>query len=427
MKKRVLHISVHMGGGIGNALSSLVCADRNNEHTIILLQKPQKTVYVEKCINNGVNVSVLSKDVLIEDILKEADVVVIHWWNHPLMIGFLANFPTIRVRSILWCHVSGVSYPYFPPMFLNLFSYVLFTSKYSFDNPHWSLEEKEEIVKKSDLVYGMGPLRCHKQKKKYGIRNIVRIGYMGTLGRSKIHPQFVLACKEIVDTNPNVQFVVLGDIDEADWIKREACRFGIERNYSFEGYVDNVDDYLLSFDIFGYPLNPNNYATTENALLEAMSVGLPVVALNQGTEKYIIDNGVNGVLCDEIGGYSKEILSLIYNEDERRRLGECAKKGVGVKFNFEKNVSKFDAVLETVIHFEKSFIRVCSVMGDTPYKWFLSSLNNVDRKTIELGNLKDLGYIFCEKSKGSVYQFVECFPDDENLKDLAERMKVLYE
>ena len=38
----ILHITTHMGGGVGHALSDLTLWDKQNKHKIIILQKPEK-------------------------------------------------------------------------------------------------------------------------------------------------------------------------------------------------------------------------------------------------------------------------------------------------------------------------------------------------------------------------------------------------
>ena len=71
-------------------------------------------------------------------------------------------------------------------------------------------------------------------------------------------------------------------------LQEEIIKCGLENNFEFTGYVDNVYSQLSRFDIFAYLLNPYHFGATENALLEAMAYELPVIALNQSVEKHII-------------------------------------------------------------------------------------------------------------------------------------------
>lgn len=70
--------------------------------------------------------------------------------------------------------------------------------------------------------------------------------------------------------------------------RRELEESVIKNKTEIKGFVENVQEALLEFDMLGYPLNLITFGTTENALLEVMAVGVLCVALKQGTEKYII-------------------------------------------------------------------------------------------------------------------------------------------
>ena len=63
-------------------------------------------------------------------------------------------------------------------------------------------------------------------------------------------------------------------------------------DFRFTGFVENVVKLYEQMDVFGYPLNPNHFGTGEQALREAMFVGLPIVAFENPCEKEIIENGV---------------------------------------------------------------------------------------------------------------------------------------
>ena len=418
---KILHISTHMGGGVGHAISDLVTHDKNNAHMIVLLQKPEKTKYIDLCMRNRAEVFMECSIDKIADLMSKADVVILHWWHHPVMCRFLYDFPSAPIRLVLWSHISGCTYPMISHLFANKFSKVFFTSQYSLENVNWSEEEREKIRNKSSIVYGLGELSLMQQKCDYSLKNDkLKVGYIGTLAKSKIHPKFPAICKEILNIIPNAEFYLIGDMESGIWMRDELQTLEIADKVHFEGYADNVNEWLTYFDIFGYPLNPYHFGTTENSILEAMSAGLPVVLLNQATEKNIVTHNEDGILAEGIDDYAVWMARLADNEQFREKLGRNAAKSVYKKFSFQKNIECFQKEMNEIVKLEQLTINFRDVLGNEPYDWFLSAVSEED-KDILLGHKYDeLQPIFMEKAKSSIPHFTDSYPEDKMLSDIKK-------
>ena len=422
--RNILHITTHMGGGVGKAISDTVLYDHNNQHKILILDKPQKNIFIEKCKDGNIDI-VLEKDkIKIEQEIKKADVVIIHWWNHPMMAKLLLNFPIVKARYILWSHVSGCTYPNLDFSFLNRFKKILFTTPYSYENLSWTKEQREQIKKKSKVVYGLGKLEEKAEKKGYCIKNNEpKIGYVGTFTKSKISMNIVTICKKIISKIPNIKFIMLGDLEVANWILEEIKIEGIENNFEFLGYVKDVNPLLIQFDVFGYPLNSFHFGATENAILEAMMVGLPIVCFNQATEKYIIENKKNGLLASNIDEYVNAVITLCEDRELAKRLGMQARKDVQETYDLYSNIEQLQSAIEEILEEEKEEIEF---EFDTLKKYFLTFVREQEKDFILECNQENLeclwnNYpIFCEKNKSSLLQFCEYFPEDEWLKEWKE-------
>lgn len=420
----VLHITTHMGGGIGRALSELVIADAQNENTIIILQNPEKTHFIDKCKReSNVKVFIGLDTVQTSEIIQNADVIIIHWWHHPMMYQFLHDLPDIPSRIILWSHVSGCSYPYLNPEFIRLFDYLIYTSKYTLENKYWNQAEREWIDSHSSLVYGQGSLKDMNPKSSYDNKSeTIQIGYVGTLAESKLHPCFPEMCRDVIEQVSNVRFIMIGDNQNTEWLQCRLQDLGISDYVTFTGYTDDVNKALTDLDILGYPLNPYNFATTENSILEAMAVGLPVVLMRQGTEKYIIDHGIDGLLANDISDYVKCIVELIKNQQLREKLGRQARINVYQKYDYKTNLDRYYHALKRVFATQKSVKDFSEVIGNCPLEWFMSAVNSDDKEKIEKEDVADIPAIFKEESKGSIRHFAREYPTDEHLQMLREKI-----
>lgn len=434
---RILHITAHMGGGAGNAISTIIINDTQDMQRLISLQCSEKRQYVEKCKECGAKVWENPDNNSIVEQLKWADVVILHWWHHPLTYEFLINLSgKIPIRMVLWAHISGCCYPVLREQFALKFDQIFFTTPYSFENTEWSEQGREHIKNKASVVYGIGQLDSgiFRQKRHIKKEKFV-IGYVGTLEKSKLHPEYVEFCVEISKRISDCLFLMVGDNERADWLIKEIKEREMEDRFQFTGYRNDVSSEFKKMDVFAYPLNPKHFGTTENVILEAMLSGLPVILLDQNTEKYIIKNGENGYLVRTKEEYAKVIYELYCDADKRNRIGDAARQYVEKQYRIDKNVLSFRVGLLRVMSEPKHVFHFRRLCGDTPHEWMLSGMGK-EMRQIFWGSSKNqsefIGYLqkeaenLCGQSKSSIGQFASFYPSDRRLeywKHLMGEMK----
>ncbi len=415
-----------MGGGIGRAISDSLIAEKKmtpDVHKVYCLDRPVNFRYVEKCLTNSIEVKyALSGEVLYKE-MSQADIVVIHWWNHPAMAHLLLNFPVIRTRVVFWIHVSGCTYPKLPFSLVDYMDYTIFTTPYTYKNPYWNEEEQEIAEKKGYVIYGLGELRNNFPKKSYEVGEEFVIGYVGTINTSKLHPDIALYCREVKLKIPKAKFVFVGENQLDCYTMNQIRNLGLLDSVEFTGYVNDVEAQLQRFDVFGYPLNPYHYGSTENSLLEPMSAGIPVVSLNHGAERCIIHDEVNGLLADSPRQYGECMAELFESMELRSRLGRNAACFVKAKYHLYKNIECLNHLLSKVCAITPKSYDFQEIFGKEPHEYFLSCLGS-EREFFEKSTLKwkkmKLPVILKGNSKGSVRQFAEYFVEDEILKRWVE-------
>ncbi len=111
---------------------------------------------------------------------------------------------------------------------------------------------------------------------------------------------------------------------------------GIADRISWPGSVDNVQQHIADSDVVIMPsISPESFGLV---ILEAASLGVPVIASNNGAQPEIISNGVDGMLVAS-GDYealAQAIRTLIDDPDRRKAMGRAALATFNERFSYDK-------------------------------------------------------------------------------------------
>ena len=283
-----------------------------------------------------------------------------------------------------------------------------------------SYVERNTLNNKTEFVYGIGNFHPAEfdTKETYATTDIIRIGYIGTMDFAKMSSDFPEICSRVAGKMQNVQFELCGkyseDFEKAFFKEHPELR----KNVLFSGFVTDVKSRLLTFDVFAYPLSKNNYATTENAILEAMAAGLPVAVYNNPAERAIIENEVNGVTAETPAAFADRIIDLCRDEHEREKIGKAARAHVIAKYDARVNGDRFKAAIENALKVQKHYHNFSQVTGKDIWERFLF-FSGDDREKIEAflrGENIELPAIFRSESKSSPKHYLRYFNDDRMAK-----------
>lgn len=416
---KLLHIASHIGGGIGSAYAGL--GDCGQEQRILLLEPPQDQTALDKVQFAGFQIVQASDDFHIEAELSWADIVVFSWHHHPALTRFLHDFPAVPIRSILWCHVSGNYFPCISAEFVRQFDQSIFATPFSLDLPQIKALGDEYLQKRCGVVYGLNDLTrfAHIERNAH---DRYTVGYVGTMGFCKLHPNFVDFCAAV--GLQDTRFLMVGAPSTQTELLKSAEEKGIAGQFQFYGQLPDVAPALAQMDVFGYLLNPQHFGATENALLEAMAAGLPVVALDQCVERGIIRDGRTGLLVHSPEEYGKAVRYLRENPEKAALLGAQAQIDVMERYELQANRQRFLAACRRAGAREKRLHHFDAFFTGEPANWFLSAVES-DRQCFEENRPQEAGLIFREKTKGSPAHYHSYFPEDHRLAQWTEQINSL--
>lgn len=144
---------------------------------------------------------------------------------------------------------------------------------------------------------------------------------VGELAPEKNHLLAVRMMAELRDMN--ISYLICGAGRMEETLRKTVQRLKIESKVRFAGYVENVPALLGQCDCFLFPSEREGLPV---AVMEAMAVGLPVIAADIRGVHDLVENGKGGMLCRRFS--VQEYAACVYQmfagkagEDLRGRMG----------------------------------------------------------------------------------------------------------
>jgi sugar transferase (PEP-CTERM/EpsH1 system associated) len=121
------------------------------------------------------------------------------------------------------------------------------------------------------------------------------IGAVGRLHAVKNYSALIAAFETVRKCHPEARLAIVGDGPERTALVGELRRRGLQHAVRLTGERDDVHEWLAAMDLF---VQPSLTEGISNAVLEAMSVALPVVVTRVGGSGEVVQDGVTGRLVE---------------------------------------------------------------------------------------------------------------------------------
>ena len=176
------------------------------------------------------------------------------------------------------------------------------------------------------------------------------VGTVAKMVSKKQQSDLLRAAVLVLRERPQTAFVLVGQGPLRASLEAMADSLGIADSVFFPGFVDDLIPLVAGFDVFALSSLHEGLPTV---LIEATSLGVPVVATRIGGTPEIIEDGVNGILVPprDPARLGEAILRLLGDDALRRTMA-----GVGAvrarRFDIGRRVEQIEAVYGEVLHQE---------------------------------------------------------------------------
>lgn len=169
--------------------------------------------------------------------------------------------------------------------------------------------------------------------------------YAGRLEKGKGVDVLLAGWPAVCQQFPMAHLLILGEGTLRASLESQAKSLVGHEQIHFLGTINDLPKYLQCADIY---ILPSLAEGLSNALLEAMSSGLAIVASGIGGTCEVVTNGVNGLLTVP-GDYinlSQKIIFLLQAPVEQKMIGQEARRTIIGNYNIESVAKKHNCIYQ---------------------------------------------------------------------------------
>lgn len=176
------------------------------------------------------------------------------------------------------------------------------------------------------------------------------IGLVAMLRPEKAHENFLAAARTVRERHPRAKFLLVGDGPRRAELETMAGALGLAANTRFLGLRSDVPRILPAFDLSVLASHPR-VETLPLSQMEAMSLGIPVVATRVGALEELVTDGVEGRLVPpaDRAALASAMLDVLGDPERARRMGDAARERVLRDFSIERVARETETLMTKIL------------------------------------------------------------------------------
>jgi glycosyltransferase involved in cell wall biosynthesis len=173
------------------------------------------------------------------------------------------------------------------------------------------------------------------------------IGTVANLRATKGYPDLLTAARAVVDRVPNVRFLAVGRGPLEGELRKRHRELGLGDHFTFLGFRPDAVQVMSAFDVFCLA---SHHEGLPIALMEALALGLPVVATDVGGIAEVVTDGHDAVLVPPAQPHRlADALTALALDPDRRSEMRTAAHARSAAFDAPRAVREIEAVYREVV------------------------------------------------------------------------------
>ena len=205
--------------------------------------------------------------------------------------------------------------------------------------PKYITDQIKKLYKLKDVMTIYNPVDTSKfvpNKENHDKFTFITIGRMSP---QKNQALLLKSFSNIVNYDKNVSLIFIGDGELKEELFALTKQLNIENYVKYIGNVSKVECFLNKADVF---VLSSIYEGLPMTILEAMSIGLPIISTNVGGVKDVVTD--NGLLVGVNENELTEAMELIMHSKEKYNYFANNSKKNAKNFNLEKIAEEYEKV-----------------------------------------------------------------------------------
>lgn len=174
------------------------------------------------------------------------------------------------------------------------------------------------------------------------------IGNIAHFADHKGHRYLIEAAGRVVAQIPDARFVLVGDGELRKTVEEQVARLGLSKTVIFTGFRTDIPKILAAIDLFVLSSHLEGLCSS---IMDAMAMGIAVVATRTGGVPEVVEEGVTGLLVpprDPVA-LSGAILRLMGDPKRRRQMGQAGRRRVTARFSAEVMVEATEKLYRLIL------------------------------------------------------------------------------
>lgn len=183
-------------------------------------------------------------------------------------------------------------------------------------------------------------------RKRYGLKSeSVIVGAIGRLTSQKDWDTYVYAAYEVLKRYPEVEFLIVGEGELYNEIKKLIFSLNLEENVILTGYVSNIYEVYGIIDIY---VNTSLWEGLPYVMLEAMRYKKPIVATDTGNGTVVLHESTGFITpVKDYKSIAQQIIYLIENKKLALKMGETGNELLTEKYSFDNFIKEHENLYST--------------------------------------------------------------------------------